>query len=259
MNAGRSARLVVVALALAVGGLLASPALAETPEEIFARGNAAYEHGRYEEAAEAYRTVIQYGVQDARVEYNLGCAAFKLGRLGEAILHFQRALRMNPSDADVKANLELARSRCFDRVEAPEVAAPIRWARAVQDRIGPDRQAIGLLVIVWLVAALVAWRLSRPGGWNAASGWTLAALLLAGALLAASWQSTRERLEGARLAVVLENTVDVLAGPGENNATLFTVHEGLTVEMRSERQDWMQVSLPNGLNGWVRRDAIGLV
>ena len=55
---------------------------------------------------------------------------------------------------------------------------------------------------------------------------------------------------------MLTDVSDVLAGPGENNATLFTVHEGLTLEVRSERQDWVQVSLPNGLNGWVRRGAV---
>ena len=74
-----------------------------------------------------------------------------------------------------------------------------------------------------------------------------------------SWYTTFERLEGTRRAVVLGDAVDVLAGPGQNNASLFTVHAGLTLEVRAERQEWIQVSLPNGLHGWIPRDALGFV
>ena len=241
----------------AIGAL--SEAHAETPEEIFHRGNTAYERGDYVAAADAYRTVLQYGIADPRVEYNMGNAAFKLSRLGEAILHYQRAYRMAPTDPDVAANLQLARSRCFDEVPAPETSAAIRLFSAFQDRLGPDRQAWVALGLVWFLAAVVAWRSSNPGGWNAASGWTVAALLVVLCLVGASWYATFARLEGAPLAVVIDASVDVLAGPGENNAALFTVHEGLTVEVRSERENWVQVSLPNGLNGWVPRQAVGLV
>jgi tetratricopeptide (TPR) repeat protein len=254
-----TARAAVAAAAVALALVAGARARCETPEETFSRGNGAFEKGRFEEAAEAYRTVLRYGIRDARVEYNLGCAAFRLGRLGEAILHFERARRLDPTDRDIQANLEFARSRRYDRVEAPEVAAPIRMARSLQDAIGPDRQAVAVLALVWLVAALVAWRSSRPGGWNASAGWTLAGLLLLLALCAASWLGTRSRLEGAPMAVVLSPSVEVRAGPGENNAVLFTVHEGLSLEVRSERQDWIQVSLPNGLNGWVPGDAVGKV
>ena len=90
-------------------------------------------------------------------------------------------------------------------------------------------------------------------------GWTLAALVLAASLTALSWGGTWQRLEGERVAVVLAASVEVLAGPGENNASLFTVHEGLTLTVRSERPDWVQVSLPNGLNGWIPRAALGFV
>ena len=254
-----SRRGLLAAAALALALALPSPVRGETPEETFSRGNAAFEKGSYEEAAEAYRTVLRYGIRDGRADYNLGCAAFRLGRLGEAILHFERARRLDPTDPDIRGNLELARGRCYDRVEAQEVAAPIRIVRSLQDGIGPDRQALALLVLVWLVAGLVAWRSARPGGWNAAAGWALASLLLLLLVVGASWLLTRDRLEGAPLAVVLAPSVEVRAGPGENNAVLFIVHEGLALEIRAERQEWIQVSLPNGLNGWVPGEAVGKV
>ena len=107
---------------LLVPALLAtvSVSMAETPEEIFDRGNAAYADGRYEEAAEALRSLARYRIRDPVLEYNLANAEFRVGRLGWAILHYERARRMSPTDPDIADNLRFARSFCFDRVEAPE-------------------------------------------------------------------------------------------------------------------------------------------
>jgi tetratricopeptide (TPR) repeat protein len=239
--------------------LFANVVLAQTPEDMFKRGNAAYEQGQYQEAAQAYRGLLRYQIHDPIVEYNLGNAEFRLGNLGQAILHYERAKRLDPVDPDIQANLEYAQSLRFDRVEAPRQAAILRWLRAAQNRIGPDRQAWAALVCVWLVAGLLSWCFSRPGGWNAAYGWTLALLLGLLLLSVSSWYTTIERLEGRRDAVVLDEVVEVLAGPGYNNPALFTVHEGLTLEIRAEREEWFQVSLPNGLNGWIAKESLGEV
>ena len=255
MRRGRRwAGLVLVACAS-----LARPAAAETPEELLSRGNTAYEQGQYEAAAEAYRNVLRYGVKDPIAEYNLGNAEFRLGNLGQAVLHYERARRMSPLDPDIETNLAFARAACFDQVETPPRAALLGIVEGLQDRLGPDRQAWLVLALFWLVAALVALGLVRPGAWSAWHGWLLAVLLAAGTLCAISWAMTLDRLEGSRSAVVLEPVVEVRAGPGANNATLFTVHQGLTVEIRAERDEWLQVSLPNGLSGWIERQATGEV
>ncbi len=252
-RAGASAALIVVLL-----GACAT-ALAETPEQVFDAANEAYDAGRYRDAVDGYARVLRYGVEDVRVEYNLGNAAFKLGRVGEAILHWERAYRLDPTDGDVRANLAFARGLLQDRIDAPDPTGALAFVRNVQNRIGPDRQAVGLLVLGWGLAALLSWCWARPGGFTPPAAWVLAGLLLVGAVVGVSWWTTKERLETRHLAVVVVDAADVLAGPGENNAPLVTVHEGLTLRVRSERGDWIQVGLPDGLNGWVRRRAVGIV
>lgn len=239
--------------------VLAGSALAQTPEELYETGNTAYREGRYQEAADAYRGILEYGVEDARVEYNLGNAAFKLGLAGQAILHYERAYRLDPTDPDVRFNLELVRSLLPDRVEPPEVAAPLRWIRGVQNGIGPDRQAIIAVALWWAVAAWFAWCTARPGRWRPTAGWIMSALLVMTLVVTSSWYVTARRLQTREVAVVLVEAVDVLAGPGSNNAPLVTVHEGLTLRIRSRRDQWIQVTLPDGLNGWVPEGAVGIV
>jgi tetratricopeptide (TPR) repeat protein len=228
-------------------------------EAIFQQGNAAYEQGHYQEAADTYRILLRYRIRDARLEYNLGNAEYRLGRLGHAILHYERARRLAPEDPEIAANLELARSMTLDRVEPAERPAWLSAFARLQDRLGPDRQAWIVLGILWIVAGLVAWCSSRPGGWSARHGWLLAVLVAGVLLCTLSWHATYQRVQGKRQAVVLEPAAEILTGPGENNATLATVHEGLLLSILAERQEWMQVGLPNGYNGWIARSAVGEV
>ncbi len=78
------ARIVAITIA---GILIGALALAQGPDAGFDRANEAYAAGRYGEAADGYEELARLGVEDPRLEYNLGNALFKSGRVGAAILH----------------------------------------------------------------------------------------------------------------------------------------------------------------------------
>ena len=230
-------------------------ARAESPEATFDAACREYEQGHWDAAAEGFRSLLRYGLSDARLEYNLANAEYKRGHLGEAILHYERARRRAPADADIVTNLAIARARIRDVVEDEDAAGVLRAVRAVQDRLGVSAQAGLFVACVWLLAAIVAWCGSRAGGFTPGWGWTLAGTMLATVLVFLSWRSSWSRLDGTPRAVILKPSVEALAGPGLNNAALFTLHEGTAVTIESERESWLQVTLPNGLTGWVERDA----
>jgi SH3-like domain-containing protein len=54
----------------------------------------------------------------------------------------------------------------------------------------------------------------------------------------------------------VEAKADIRSGPGRENVTVFTVHEGIFVRVRGEAAGWYQVSLPNGWSGWVEKDVL---
>ena len=248
----RAAGAVLALLIVLVAG---STVRAESSEETFDSACRAYEQGHWDAAADGFRSLLRYGLADWRLEYNLANTEYKRGRLGEAVLHYERARRLAPADPDVAANLVLARAKIRDVVEQEDAAGALGVLRAVQDRLGVSAQAGMLLVLAWLLAGIVTWCGSRAGGFTPAWGWTLAGTLLTTALVFLSWRASWSRLEGTPRAVVLKPSVEALAGPGLNNAPLFTLHEGIAVTIQSEREGWLQVTLPNGLTGWVVSDA----
>lgn len=241
---------VALAIAAAAGGTRAA-----SPEQTFDAACKAYEQGHWDEAADGFQSLVRYGLADWRLEYNLANAEYKRGRLGEAILHYERARRLEPSDLDTAANLAIARAKIRDVVEDDDAPGLLHALRSAQDRLGVAAQAAGFLAGVWLIAGIVTFCGSRPGGFTPGWGWTLATVLLVTSLVFVSWRASWARLEGTPRAVILKPSVEALAGPGLNNASLFTLHEGTTATIQSEREGWLQVTLPNGLSGWVVRDA----
>jgi hypothetical protein len=250
----RSAGLSIAIVAIVLGGATVA-VRAESPEDTFDAACRAYDQGHWDAAADGFRGLLRYGLADWRLEYNLANTEYKRGRLGESILHYERARRLNPADPSIVANLALARAKSRDIVEDDNAAGVLLALRAAQDRVGVSAQLVALLVCLWMIAAIVTWCGSRSGGFTPLAGWTLAGLLLTSLLLFLSWRATWFRLEGTPRAVILKPSVEALAGPGLNNAALFTLHEGIAVTIESEREGWIQVSLPNGLTGWVVRDA----
>lgn len=241
---------------LAAAASISIRAGAESPEEAFDRACKAYDGGRWDEAAEIFQGLARYGFVDPRLEYDLANAEFKRNHLGQAILHYERARRLDPADAQITGNLQLARGRIRDVVEDPDDAGPVAAIRRLQDRAGEEGQAWITLGLVWAVFGIATWRGSRPGGFTPGWNWTLAVLIAATLLAFTSWRATGARLSGTPRAVVMKSAVEALAGPGLNNASLFTLHEGTAVVVEADRDGWMQVALPNGLSGWVARDDV---
>jgi tetratricopeptide (TPR) repeat protein len=123
-------------------------------------GNAAYRVSRFEDAAAAYRRVVDAPrVAGNRAHFNLGNAWFRAAqatkeREGEfydlAIQAYEQALRRDPADADARWNLELALRK---RGETETGGSPGRGGRAIagegdgsEEGLDSDReQAIGAM------------------------------------------------------------------------------------------------------------------
>jgi tetratricopeptide (TPR) repeat protein len=251
---GPLAALALLVLACAASGAVAADAGA--PGALFIDGNRAYEEEHYDQAVAAYQKILGYGILDPRVLYNLGNAQFRLGRLGPAILCYERALRLDPADSDARENLALARGLIRDRVGEPELQYPIRVVKDALETI-PTPSIAWVFLAFWFVTALVLAAVPLPSSWIRRRLLAAAALALGlCSLTAGAALLYRGRQDAAPIAIVLEDRIDVRSGPGEENTVLFTVHEGTRLDLRNNLDRWVQVSLPNGLSGWVPVAAI---
>jgi tetratricopeptide (TPR) repeat protein len=216
------------------------------------RANRLYESGSYEAARDEYEKLVNAGYRGASLYYNLGNAYFKLDRKGMAILFYEKALKLRPRDQDVRSNLEYARSLIEDRVEPrPQAWLVRRWTGMVgyfnlRELIGAAAAAYWLFAAA-LIALIYAPSWRRPLVRVAVTLTLALAVAVAGAL-------SRAYLEGQEGGVVLSKEVKVHYGPSDKDVVAFVLHEGTVVEIENVKDDWYQVSLPDGKAGWVKRE-----
>ena len=239
--------------------LMISPSLAQTevsPTEAMLRANQSYEAGQFAEAAAIYEAIVEAGVHNSDLYYNLGNAYFKQGDLGRAILNYRRAQRLTPRDADVIANLNLARARTVDQLETTGggltnlIQAAEEWLTLNEALV--LALALWVLICYFAILAILLPRLRRVFGWVMA---VLALFLMIGLISVANRFYTDRQYPPA---VVVAPEVDITSGPGSSEQYLveFTLHAGAETRLLEERPGWRRISLPGDLQGWVPAEAI---
>lgn len=89
-------------------------------------GNAAYQQGKYESAAESYKKAAGATTREARSDafFNLGNAYLQQGKYKEAITAYENSLRQQPNRFDAKKNLQIAKKKWKEQQEPPPPPPP---------------------------------------------------------------------------------------------------------------------------------------
>ena len=253
---------------IAIVGLTCSVSIAEemSPErqrEVLREAQSAFDqavelaHNQPERSQELYRqavagfsALIEAGVRNAALEYNLGNAYFRLNELGAAILHYARAQQLDPADQKIAANLEYARRQVEPAIERSGQTRLVRsllflhYDTALHGRFWA---AVVLSVVGWFLLTL---RLRLPRREFVITGGLAVGLALS---FAASviWQ-VREDARHPRAVLVGSPTI-LRLGRGEGYDPALQQPLGPGVEMRvlQQRGDWAEVRLPNDQTGWL--------
>jgi len=225
--------------------------------QFYAQGNSEYQKGNYALAEQSYRQIVDSGVNSGAVYYNLGNACFKQKKLGEAIYYWEKAQQSAPADRDIRENLELANLMIVDRMETRPDPLPMRLLSAIPGLL-TIKQGSWLVFALFVVANLLfsGYLLAKNSrhSFRALMASILAAFLFVVFACSLSWK-IYER-DYRKNGIVIEPKADVRSGPGSENVSVFTIHEGMNVRVLGSAGGWYQISLPNGWNGWLPQSSI---
>jgi hypothetical protein len=229
-------------------------------DEVFQSANQFYAQGNFKQAAEEYHRIAELNFVNEIVYYNLANAYFKQNQIGRAILYYEKAHRLAPNDREITENLDLARARVVDKVEGQQEVFLERLLVGLTNLL-PLNVETGLALTLFVMANLLftmflVVRSDRLRRTALIGSVTLLGLFL---VVAASNAFRIYRVSTEVAAVVVAEKADVLSGPGQDNPTLFSVHEGLRVRVHNRLDQWAQISLENGWTGWIRADTLGII
>lgn len=244
----RQVRIISMAmLALVCLSVMPRSSIGSSSVEQFFEANQAYKNHRFQEAIDGYRHLIETGLENGQIYYNLGNAYFRRGDLGRAILSYERARLLIPRDGDLAFNLSHARNQTQDALTDLQMSS-------FSDLLGLgglNRFEIffAFALLNFLFFALLCIRLYKKNEWTYYLSIFLAIVIAIGACaVALKWGvwATENR------AVVLSTEMVVHAGPDSKDTALFKLHAGTLVRVERTENDWTLVQLSQDKRGWAR-------
>jgi tetratricopeptide (TPR) repeat protein len=226
---------------------------------LFSQANSEYRKGNYGPAEQIYSRILASGVESGPLYFNLGNAYYKQKQLGDAIYYWEKALQKSPGDHNARENLELANLMIVDRVESPADPFPLRALNGALVLLTVTQDGWLTIVLFFIANGLFASYLlmNTRFAFRALIGSLVTAFLFAVFACSFLWK-TYDR-DFRKKAIVIEQKADVRSGPGFENITVFTIHEGLKIRVHDSNNGWRQISLPNGWTGWLRESDIRIL
>ncbi len=257
MRRARAIPLVVGALAIMAvwNGRVARAAAPLTVSSMLQQANERYRNGKFDEAASGYRRILELGLENGALYYNLGNALLKNGKKSEALWAYLKAKAFLPRDADVQANLEYVQSLLQPGANASvKPSRLIQWLSlhqrfATSELTGWSALWVWMLALVW---SLSAWwpqtrRVARLIAWL--SG-IVAAVFLTALVVQTVW------VDAVPKAVVVREQIEVKFSPQATGTTHFTLPEGTIVQVIGHAFGWVQLKRTDGLSGWAPEETL---
>jgi tetratricopeptide (TPR) repeat protein len=233
---------------------------ANDPAELFRQANVTYEQKDFPGAAAKYRQIVAQGKENGAVYYNMGNAFFKAGKLGEAILAYEKALKYLPRDEDIRTNLEFARLLTVNKEHKEErLNFSILFERFLKNfTVNEWTYSFEIAYAILFFSAIIT-IFSRQDRIKRTAVRSLITVLPILFILGTFTGIRIYRAKFRKEAVVIEKNIKVHSGPAKNYTLLFSVPEGTRLLIHQQREEWLQVTLPNGYNGWVSRRSVGII
>jgi hypothetical protein len=232
--------------------LLVSAGWAQTPEDVFNRGNELYRAGKYQDAIKEYENIIKQGYSSADLYYNLGNAYYRNEQLARAILSYERAAQLHPNDPDITHNLKLVYFKTIDRIEPVPEMFFIQWMRAIGSLISPETVQI-LFIISWVLlfgSLATMYFILRQDFLRVTRiifFMSLVSVVLWAAMLGI--QSFQESIKDK--AIITAQIVTAKSSPDARSVDAFVIHEGVKVKLTDFVGDWVKITLADGKVGWI--------
>ena len=235
-------------------------ALADQRQHLFEQGNQHFQAGEYDQAIQKYQEILEQEYASADLYYNLGNSFFKAGENSRAIINYERALRLRPHDEDIQFNLQIANLYVTDKIpELPQLFY-VKYFHKFRDLFNTNVLTLVTLGFYFLfIGSVILWLLSRSLHPRRIF---MLALIVFFTLLAVSSVTLVSKIHFQQHhieAVVMSPKVDVRSAPTAEGTEIFTIHSGLKITVIDIRDEWREIRLPDGKEGWLTSQDIEVI
>ncbi|MBT4584913.1 MAG: hypothetical protein HOC93_07530 [Phycisphaerae bacterium] len=207
----------------------------------------------FRRSAQRFQILVDDGVENGKLLYNLGNANVQAGQIGEAIAAYRIASRYIPSDGRLRGNLAHTRSLVHNPFEKNKSKSLLTRLTFWHDSL-PTGARLGLGMICWVAF----WGLLSVHIFISIPGFKTASTFLGFFAIVLSVSVGVDIVDqDTKYGVIATDEVIVRKGNGTNYSPMLNepIGEGVEFEIIEQRPDWIHILLPNGTKGWVEEEA----
>ncbi|MFK6999393.1 SH3 domain-containing protein [Flavobacterium oreochromis] len=223
----------------------------------FERGNDFYQKGKYQEAIQAYESILSERQESAEVYYNLGNCYYKLNRVAPAVFNFEKALLLSPNDAEIQNNLAFAQKMAIDDIqEVPQVG----FSKIIADFTSIFHyDTWGWIAIIFAFLTLACFVVYYYSDKTILKRIFFGGILLGLCFVLLSLFAgfyEYNRLQKEKLAIVFADLVNVKSEPNATSSNVFTLHAGTKVKIIESLDNYYKIQIADLKEGWLIRSDI---
>lgn len=239
-------------------------AYADSPpsfEVAFQTGVNQYQSKKYDEARLSFAQALEINPQSVQTLTNLALAQFQLGDKGQAIALLRKALNLDPNFSTSRAALDFI----LPQLEVKEIPHEIQMWETIRTQFVVPFSLNGFLGLTALSLFSAGWLILQYSGKRRRAlkeNRSLPAfpMITAFIFLVFIGMSSLTVLKFIDHEIprgtIIAAKVPVLSAPSESGTALFEVFPGLEVILGTINQDWVQVTYPGAMTGWIPKTAV---
>lgn len=221
-------------------------------DQVFEKANTFYNQEQYQEAIDAYKTILDNGKKSAELYYNLANANYKLSNIGSSIYYYEKALELAPNDEDIINNLAFANNATIDAIDVIPEGVISKTINGFTNMFSFDAWAwISILCVILFVVLFMLYysaRMSSKKRLFFLGSWVSLIIGLFGIFFAFKQYSF---IKNNQYAIVFAQETTIKSEPNLRSEKVFELHEGTKVKVIETVNDWKKIKLADGKIGWI--------
>ncbi len=228
---------------------------AQTPEDLFGKGNIAYKDGKYVEAIEYYQQIEAKDLVSAELFFNLGNAYYKLNKVGPSVYYYEKALQLDPDNEEVKNNLVYAKRLAIDTIEELPKTLFQKINKNYLQLLTYNQWSFLLVGFSFLgcLFFLLYYLVKRSNSKRLFFILSASCFLLFISAFFITYNQY-QYAKNNKPAIIFAEKTEIRSAPTLNAEEVFEIHEGTKVMVLDAIDNWKKIILADGKQGWIIAD-----
>ncbi len=219
---------------------------------LWEKANAFYTTEEYQQAIVIYEQILASGEESAKLYFNLGNAYYKTNNINKAILNYERAKLLAPHNEDIDFNLQIANQFVVTTTEDLPQPFFLRWRTSVINSYPADTWSyISISAFLLFLVLLGLYIFSQRVALRKISFWLGVLLIIFSGFTFSFASKQKQNIEERKSAIVFCPRVTVKSSPVETGTDLFLIYEGLKIDIVDSLNNWKEIKLSDGNQGWL--------